>query len=254
MPRRGDDDFGPTGYQLAVPRLTPVVRWVLIAMGALLVLELIDFNWLGPGKNVAQYLALSPRSVLRLELWRLVSYPLLLVVPGGMDALGPLFWGALVLWMFGGPLEEALGGSRFLLFVGACVLAPAIIAVGVAAFHPVFFTQPIYGTEPLSLALTAAWGTRFPRQKLFFPPVSGRTLVLALIGLQLIYVLMRAPQESVAISLSSIATGFLLMRYWDHIDDWLDRLRQRRVRRRRAKGLAVIRGGRDPKIDKRFLN
>ena len=57
MPRRGDDDFGPgPGYQVAVPRLTPAVKWMLVAMAALLVVELIDFNWLPRSLNVAPHL------------------------------------------------------------------------------------------------------------------------------------------------------------------------------------------------------
>lgn len=257
MPRRGDDDFGPSGYQVALPRLTPIVKWMFVVLVTTLVAQALQYWLVKPEHDVTRYFTLVPKSLLGGQIWRLVTYPLVLMVgPGDGSVISQLMWGGIALWMFGSALETSLGASRFVMFVVACVVLPAIVATLTSLVHPVFFTQPaVNGITDLSLALTAAWGTRFPNQKLVFPPISGRTLVLVVLGIQVLMVLVRAPQQSMALAFASIGTGYGLMRYWDRIDDWFDRMRQKRVRARKAKGLAVIQGGRDPKkIDKRFLN
>lgn len=258
MPRRGDDDFGPSpGYQLAVPRLTPAVKWILVTLLVALVAQALQYWLVRAEHDVARYLTLIPRSVFRGEIWRVVTYPLILMAGrGDPKVISEITWGGLTLWMFGSALETSLGVSRFLLFLAGIIVGPAILAALISLAHPVFFVQPVNGITDLSMALTAAWGTRFPSQRLALPPVSGRTLVLILLGIQVVVVLVQAPQQSMAHAFASIGTGYALMRYWDRIDDWLDRMRQKRVRARKAKGLAVIQGGRGgaKKIDKRFLN
>jgi hypothetical protein len=111
---------------------------------------------------------------------------------------------------------------------------------------------------PLSLALTAAWGTRFPHRRLFFPPVSGKWLVVGLLGFELLFMLAKQWNPS---AIASIAIGWALAKWWDRIDDVLDRMRIRRARAKRDRVLRAIRGGLDAgpsskkkPIDKRFLN
>jgi membrane associated rhomboid family serine protease len=230
---------------------------MFVVLVTALVAQALQYWLVKPENDVTRYFTLVPKSLLSGQIWRLVTYPLVLMVgPGDGGVISQLMWGGIALWMFGGALETSLGASRFLLFLAACVVLPAIVASLTALLHPVFFAQPVNGISDLSLALTAAWGTRFPNQKLVFPPISGRTLVFIVLGIQALMLLVRAPQQSMALAFASIGAGYGLMRYWDRIDDWLDRLRQKRVRARKAKGLAVIQGGRgDPKkIDKRFLN
>lgn len=259
MPRRGDDDFGPSpGYQLAVPKLTPTVKWILVALGVCLLAQALQYWLVSPEHDITRYVVLIPRELLRGQLWRLLSYPFVLMAgPGDQHVISEILWGGIALWMFGSALETSLGASRFLMFIVACVVPPAILASLTAALHPVFFTTPVNGISNLALALTAAWGARFPNQRLAFPPVSGKTLVYVILGIQALMALVRAPQQSMALAFLSIGTGWLAMRYWDRFDDWLDRRRQQRTRARRAKGLAVIPGGRSggkKPIDKRFLN
>lgn len=248
-----------------MPRLTPAVKWMLIVFGALFVVELIIENWVPGRPRFGTFGALYPNLILfdghhvfHGHLWRLVTYPLVNEMQGDIS---PLLWGSLSIYFFGTDLEDQLGTSRFLVFVFLNVLLAGIVAwlYGWLA-HPVYFSQPIAGITALSLALTAAWGTRFPNRRLFFPPVSGKWLVIGLLVIELIYVLARATQQSPAASIGAIGIGFLLTRYWDRIDDLLDRMRIRRARAKRDRVLRAIRGGLDvgPKskkpIDKRFLN
>jgi membrane associated rhomboid family serine protease len=261
MPR--GDDFGQTP-QLAMPRLTPAVKWMLIVLGAAFLILLFDDKWGFPTSGrIAGWGALFPSLVLKkVQLWRLATYPIVNTMDGDIS---PLMWGGLTLYFFGTDLEEQLGTRRFLVFVALCVLLAGVVATLYGLVHPVYYTQPVMGLAPLSLALTAAWGTRFPNRRLFFPPVSGKWLVIGLLAIQIIYIIARATRESPAASIGAIAIGFLLTRYWDRIDDVLDRMRIRRARAKRDRVLRAIRGGLDDRpasgqksgkkpIDKRFLN
>jgi len=252
MPPRGDE-YGPTP-QIAFPRLTPAVKAMLIAVVALFVVQLVEQQWFGKGW-FAQYVALYPKLVLKsFHLWRLVSWPLVQAI----DVSGVL-WACAGLYFFGTDLEESLGTRRFLLFALLAVLGTGIVASLYGLVHPVYFTAPVYGVMPLGFALTAAWGVRFPNKRLMFPPVSARVFVWIILGLAVLSILARSAHDSPAASLGAIGIGWLLGRYWDRIDDLLDRRRVAAVRAKKTAGLKVIPGGRlDDRgrkpADKRFLN
>jgi len=253
MARYGGDDFGPSP-QIAMPRLTPTVRAMLIVLGVSLVGSLVLYNYVGEGgEKIYQALILFPNLVLKkLQLWRVVTYPLVNV---DIMATG---WAALSLYFFGTDLEELFGGGRFLVFTFLCVLLAGVVSTLYGLVHSVFYTQAVVGVVPLSLAVTAAWGTRFPHRRLFFPPISGKWLVVGLLAFEVLFMLARQWNPS---NLASIAIGWALAKWWDRIDDVLDRMRIRRARAKRDRVLRSIRGGLDAgpsskkkPIDKRFLN
>jgi membrane associated rhomboid family serine protease len=251
MARYGGDDFGQSP-QIAMRRLTPTVRGVLIAVGASLALSLALFHYVPSGETYLQWLWLFPNlTIKKVQLWRTISYPLV-----NLDIMAT-GWGALTLYFFGCDLEELFGGGRFLVFTFLCVLFAGIVSTLYGLVHSVFYSQPVLGIAPLSLAITAAWGTRFPNRRLFFPPVSGKWLVIGLLGFQLLFMLAKQWNPSF---IASIAIGWVLAKYWDRIDDILDRMRIRRARAKRDRVLRAIRGGLDAPsskkkpIDKRFLN
>src|SRR5579859_3749038 len=147
MARYGGDDFGPTP-QIAMPRLTPTVRGVLIALGVSLVASLVVFHYFTNGDALVQWPVLFPNMVLKkYQVWRLFTYPLV-----NLDIMAT-GWGALTLYFFGTDLEELFGGRRFLVFTFLCVLLAGIVSALYGLVHPVFFTQPVLGVTPLSLAL-----------------------------------------------------------------------------------------------------
>jgi len=253
MPRGHDD--GPT-TQIALPRLTPAVKAMLIGLLALFVAQLIYERWLFVNKpTLVAHLAVIPRSVARGQLWRMVTYPLVQPID-----ITSLMYGALGLYFFGGPLEEQWGTRRFLFFSFLVVLLSGLVATLYGFVHPVFYTQPVYGVAPVSYAMTAAWGTRFPNARLLFPPVSGKVLVWIILGIALLMVLARSQEVSPAASVGAIGIGWVLARYWDRIEDWLDRRELKRLRakkERTLRGLHVVtddRPKKDRPIDKRYLN
>lgn len=254
MPRRGDD-FGPTP-QIAFPRLTPAVKVLLISILALFVVQLVEQQWMQK-YLFAKYVALYPRLVWHdFQLWRLVTWPLVQAVD-----LSALLWAGAGLYFFGTDLEESFGTKRFLLFLLTTIGLSGVIATAYGAMHPVFNTEPVYGVAPLGFAVATAWGVRFPHKRLLFPPVSARVFVFIIIGIAVLSILARVSRESPAASLGSIFVGWLLGRYWDRIDDWLDRRRVRKLRAKRDKIFQGISGGgnvvdirKHKPADKRYLN
>ncbi len=255
MPRRGDD-FGPAP-QIAFPRLTPAVKVLLIAILALFVVQLVEQQWLEQ-YFFAKYVALYPTLVWKkLQLWRLVTWPLVQAVD-----LTALLWAGVGLYFFGTDLEESFGTKRFLLFLLAIVGLSGVIATAYGAVHPVFHDKAVYGVAPLGFAVATAWGVRFPHKRLLFPPVSARVFVFIIVGIAVLSILARVSTESPAASLGSIFVGWLLGRYWDRIDDFLDRRRVRKLRAKRDKIFRGIPGGggnvvdirKHKPADKRYLN
>jgi membrane associated rhomboid family serine protease len=257
MARRGDD-FGPTP-QIAFPRLTPAVKVMLIGTIVLFVIELVDWRIRGGRFAMLEALALYPRLAAEGQLWRLLTWPL--VQPPEVSGL---LWACAGLYFFGTALEEDLGTKRFVLFTATAVFLSGLVAVAYGFVHSVFYTQPVIGVEPVGFALTTAWGTRFPHKRLLFPPVSARVFVFVLLGIAALSILAGSARQSPAASIGAIGIGWLMARYWDRFDDWLDRRRLGRLHQKRDRILRGIPGGRATSresergkgkpVDKRFLN
>ncbi len=264
MSRRGDDHGG--GVQIAFPKLTPAVKVMIISIVALFVVQMIEGQWLEIGTrrlawigmDPAHYLVLFPRLVLKeFQLWRLFTWPLVQLAD-----VSSLFWASLSLYFFGTDLEESYGTRRFVLFTLIAVFLAGIVATLYGLIHPAFYTAPVFGVAPVGFVMSAAWGATFPHKRLMFPPVSGRVLVWVSLGLAALTILARSTRESPAASIGAIVVGYLLGKYWNRVDDFLDRRKLKSLKAKRDRGLRVVAGGKiDEKelkkrkpVDKRYLN
>jgi membrane associated rhomboid family serine protease len=264
MSRRGEDSGGTP--QIAFPKLTPAVKAMLIGIVALFVIQMIEGQWLQLGTermkwlgvDPAHYLVLFPRLVVeRFQAWRLVAWPLVQIADPSA-----LLWACLGLYFFGTDLEQAYGTRRFVLFTLVAVFLAGIVATLYGLVHSSFYTLPVLGVAPFGFAVTAAWGATFPHKRLMFPPVSGRVLVWIVLGMASLTILARASHESPAASIGAIGVGYLLGKYWNRIDDLLDRHKLKSLKAKRDRGLRVVVGGKiDEKdlkkrkpVDKRYLN
>lgn len=75
-------------------------------------------------KSLLRWLAFYPPDIVRGQLWRLATWPLL---------NQPDVWTMLTigfLWWFGNQLENDFGRVRFTKFVGCCVIVPAVVTTG----------------------------------------------------------------------------------------------------------------------------
>ncbi|MCB9880844.1 MAG: rhomboid family intramembrane serine protease [Planctomycetes bacterium] len=114
--------FDPGGYAFAFPRLTPVVKWIMIVCGIVQVVQLVTQGALG------DWLDLSAD--------RLLSNPLL-GIPNlftymwvhAYEGLGHLVFNMLALWFFGSLIEEEIGSRGFFRIFLVCGIAGGLLWV-----------------------------------------------------------------------------------------------------------------------------
>src|SRR4030042_4284545 len=98
--------------------LTPVIKKLLIIMGAMFLLQMIVSGWM------TLYLGLVPILVWKkFYLWQLVTY---MFLHGGITHL---LFNLLGLWMFGGELENYWGSKKFLKFFLFCGIGAGLATV-----------------------------------------------------------------------------------------------------------------------------
>jgi len=158
-------------------RVTPGVRWLLIANAVCFVIYFLAAR--SPLAPLLAQLALSPRAVLtQFALWQLVTY-LFLHSPLGF---GHILINMLSLWMFGGPLEGAWGTRRFLHFYFFCGIGAGLCAVVLNAMMGGMDTRTI-GASGAIFGVLIAFGMLFPRSIIYLFlmfPIEARWFVLIL--------------------------------------------------------------------------
>jgi membrane associated rhomboid family serine protease len=144
--------------------ITPVVRYILIACGAVFLLQL------GMGPQLEYRLALWPPNDFtpHFQPWQLVSYAFLHSPNNYTHILFNMF----ALYMFGPDIERLLGPRRFITYYIVCVIGAAIaqlLVLGGMGNPPV----PTVGASGGVFGLLLAFGLAFPRRKLMliFPPI-----------------------------------------------------------------------------------
>lgn len=164
-----------------LPRPTPWV-WRLIIANAVVLLLL-----------TALLPALEPSLLFVPDLphalthpWTFVSY---MFVHAGLVHLA---FNMLVLYSLGTRVEERMGGRAFILFYLYCGLGGAVFSLGLAGLQ----SAPIAGASAAVLGVAVAFAMFWPDAELMvFPlpwPFRARTLVLALLALDLVLGLARA--------------------------------------------------------------
>lgn len=189
---------------LPVPRLTP---WVgrLIAANAV-VLLLLETLFTSDALRAA--LAFDPGAVLSRP-WAFLTY---MFVHGG---LLHLLFNSIGLFVFGGPVEQRLGSRNFLLFYFYCGIGAAIFCWLLSLAMPI---TPFVGASGAVLGLAVAFALFWPDAELIvFPipvPIKARTLVIALVALDLFFALV-SRQDGIAhlAHVGGALAGFLYFRF-----------------------------------------
>lgn len=179
--------------------------------------------------------------VLSLEVWRLFTYPFVESSPFN------LLMSLVILWLFGGWFESRWGGRDFLRFfilssVGAAVLAiPLSFAVDwLLPFRDVGTSS---GPGAALDAMLVALALTSPDSNVLFGfvlPVRTRTLVLLLLGFQVISGIMTGA-ATLSITLGGMGMGYVLVTGSWRPSQLLHKLRSlRHYRVRRRSGLYVV--------------
>jgi len=191
--------------------LTPVVKKLLIANGAIFVLQ-----FMLPGDMLIRYFALFPNQIItQFALWQLVSYMFL------HGNLWHIFFNMFTLFMFGREVERYFGSKKFIQFY-------ALTGISGGICHILFnwgATIPVVGASAAIYGVLVAFAVLFPHRVItlllfFILPIQlkARTLVLVFVGLSLFMGLqsqLYGTSESVAhlAHLGGALAGYLYLRH-----------------------------------------
>lgn len=263
-----------------LPRPGKTLRAVLIGVFAIWLAFAIGINWAGAPPAAFAALCGNTDAVLRGEVWRLLTAPLM----HEPTSVGHILSSMLGLYFLSPSLEQRWGIRRFgwFLFLSAVsaytlqmlaeLALPASVAVRLVGEY-------WYGGIPVIEAIAIAWALNHRGQhvRLFFVlPVSSQGLMLFVIGMSVMYLIIAAQTPSGLIApFGGMLAGWLfgggtpspLRRAWLKLRlAQLDAEARREARARRSRvgrsNLRVIEGGRhrdsdsgDPsKRDGRWLN
>jgi membrane associated rhomboid family serine protease len=191
-------------------RITPTNKAIILANVGVLVLQLLLGQAMVP-------FALWPPQSGAFRPWQLLTYGFM------HDAYSPywfahIFFNMFAVFMFGSEVERIFGPKRYLIYYLACVVGAAlmhIIVVTVAGMPP----APILGASGAVFGLLLAYGMAYPHRKLMvFPipiPISAWLFVTLYGALELYFGVTRTASGIAHFAhLGGMATGFVLIRYW----------------------------------------
>lgn len=196
-----------------MPNVPLVTRVLLIVNVAVFLIQQATGDALLPGFALWP-LGTSPYSdVSGFEPWQLLTYSFL---HGSVEHIA---FNMLALWMFGGPVENALGARRYTFYYFACVLGAAFAQlITVHFFQPEDF-NPTLGASGGVFGLLLAFAILYPQAKVFLffipVPVPARIAVVGYMILELVFGV-TGTQASVAhfAHLGGALVGFVLIQYW----------------------------------------
>jgi membrane associated rhomboid family serine protease len=224
--------------------LTPTVKRLLVVTFAAWLVQL-GFG-LARSTLFEDLFALNPRTVLPWRPWQLVTYMFLHSAPGqgGFNPLHILL-NMLMLVMFGGRVERALGSRRFLRYYLVCG-----IAGGLLTLLPPFRAVTV-GASGAVLGVLTAFGLLFPDEPvlLFFIPVPAKLVVIFLALLNLFSAAGSHGGISYIAHIGGMAAGYLMLRGVPFTGR-MSRLWERRTRERDARRRAEVKQRMDEILDK----
>lgn len=198
-------------------RIPPVTRALLIANGAVFVLQ-----WLLGDARLAAFMLWPLGSSdpylaggVGFQPWQLLTYGFM------HGSFSHLFFNMLALYMFGAPLEQVWGEKRYLSYYLVCVVGAGLcqLAVGWWMTAGGADPYPTLGASGGIFGLLLAYGMLFPYQQvmLLFPPIpmKARTFVI-LYGVAELFMGFTGLAPGVAhfAHLGGMLFGWLMIRYW----------------------------------------
>jgi membrane associated rhomboid family serine protease len=229
--RQGPTRPSGSGVRLGVPGLTPYVKLIMIACGAV---WLVQFFALATARfDLMPYLGMRPDMVIRGWLWQPVTYMFL------HDPAGPfhLILNMLMLWMFGGELERYWGSRAFLRYYLICGIGAGLLSIPYAY---AFGTQGIVtvGASGAIYGLFMAFGMVFAERTVLFMmlfPMKARTMAMIMFGVAFFYAVTQ-PRGGVAhiAHLGGAVVGYLYLKRAWRVGEFFRDLKWK-IRRRRFK-------------------
>lgn len=207
----------------------PVTRNFKIIAGVLFTLWIASVMYVPLRVFSAENLLISRDAIMNKgQVWTLITYAFF------HANFMHLFFNLLVLWMFGGELDDAWKSSRWWKFLALCTLGGGIV---ILLSQLIFQTNhPTLGASAAVMGVVAAYAWNHWNHKLnfMFFPMTGKTMLLVFIGIDVVMVVFGGEAISIAGHLGGMATGLLLVTgYWK--PKRLKAMIQRRKQRNRLK-------------------
>jgi membrane associated rhomboid family serine protease len=199
--------------------MTPVVRGLMIAIGAAFIIQLslTRFGGLSP-QRVFDIFGFSPEAFLSGQIWQVLTYPFLHGDPFH------LLINIMMLYLLGTELEQRWGARRFLRYYAICGVGGALlhtliwamllpIAPGDAALLGL---RPIVGASGAVYGLLMAFGVLNANAIIlafFVVPMKAKQFVAFLIGFEVLFAVFYS-DRGVAhlVHLGGMAAGYILLK------------------------------------------
>ncbi len=161
--------------RMAFPRMTPVVKWLLIINAVVYFAQILGANAL-----LVRWFAAYPAPFIKaLQFWRFVTYQFL------HAGLWHILFNMLGLFFLGPTLERHWGGKKFLAFYLGCgvvggLFYPILFGLKLISPHPLYGVLPLIGASGAILGMLAACAILFPQFVVFimFFPVPIRVAAI----------------------------------------------------------------------------
>jgi membrane associated rhomboid family serine protease len=146
--------------RISFPRITPVVKWLLIINVAVFLLSIMNLRL---ANFLYQWFSVYPATIgMSLQPWRIITYQFLHDING----FSHIFVNMLALFFFGPMLEKFWGSKRFLIFYLICgaaggILYPLLANIGWLE------KGPLVGASGSILGILAAGAILFPNLRVY---------------------------------------------------------------------------------------
>jgi membrane associated rhomboid family serine protease len=229
--RQGPHRPGGYGAGLGFPTLTPLVRIIMIACGAVWFLQFIAYR---AGYDFAGLFGVVPERVIRGFLWQPVTYMFL----HSPVHLFHILFNMLMLWMFGGELERFWGSRAFVRYYLVCGVGAGIAATIFGLSISGLAAIPVIGASGAIYGLFMAYGMVFSERVILFMlifPMKARTMAAIMFAIAFFSTF---GQSGGGIShvahLGGAVVGYLYLKRAWRIGDFYRELKWK-IRRRRFK-------------------
>ncbi|HPD13759.1 MAG TPA: rhomboid family intramembrane serine protease [Planctomycetota bacterium] len=233
----GYEGWADPPRRVVFPRLSPVVRWLILANVAVFLVQLYFES--ARRVSLSQFLGVVPRGVIeRLQVWQVVTY--MFLHSTSANHVIHIVVNMLFLYWFGVELERVMGRGRFLgLYLAGGVAGGVAYAV---TQYLVRMENPAIGASAAVMALLVVYAFHFPNRTVYLfycIPLAVKWFVLAVIAMDVLYSA-NAYGDGVAHTahLGGALYGLLYWRLGPRLAPWLDRFgdrhRDREARRRAA--------------------
>lgn len=197
---------------IALPRLTPVVKWIMIANVAIFLMIGLAMR-ITPGLGIVliDNLALSTAGNGLFKIWTYLTYAFM----HDLRDIFHLLFNMLVLYFFGPQLEQRWGARRFIIFYLLAALGGALLFV---AFNMLTGSpERLIGASAAVLGLIVAWGMIYPNLPIYFfgiLPLQGKHLIAITVAVEVLVAVSQSATSSSA-HFGGMAMGALIISgYW----------------------------------------